>query len=350
MLIYIYIDSNFSCSDHNHILNVKDNTVNIRFLKYYLQINIQLLESGFKGATIKNLSKSHIENLEIPIPSLQVQNQIVERLDVLSENNQTLEKNIVEFKKIMKYYVDIHTMDGKETKLNDICKINPENISSSKKYEFINYIDIGSISEGKIKEISKLTNKYPSRAKRIIKKGDTIISTVRPNLKNYSYIHNNIENGVVSTGFCVIRTITNNVIDKYVYYMITSDKVTNYLIRNATGAQYPAVNSSIVSQIKIKVIGIEKQEEIVKYCDNLSNMIENMEQQITKNNDLMKNILENYLNIKTDEKNTISTEESDVLDEDILSEQEIVNSIEDLQEELSDIDDIIEVKPKKKER
>jgi len=296
----IYIDSNFSCSDHNHIIKVKTDIISNRYLKYYLQVNIHLLENGFKGATIKNLSKSHIENLKIPIPSINVQNQIVNRLDLLSSNNNTLKKNINEFDKILKYYIETHTKDGLENELDKICKINPENISSSKKYNFINYIDIGSISGGNITEIKKLTDKFPSRAKRIIKKEDIILSTVRPNLRNYSFIKNDIENGVVSTGFCVIRKQSNCVLSKYIYYSITSDSVTKYLKRNATGAQYPAVNSGIVSKIKIKVVSIEKQKEIIEYCDNLTNMINNMKNQITKNNELMKKIVENYFsNIET---------------------------------------------------
>ena len=60
----IKIDKEFSCSDHNYIINTKNNY----YLYYLLLGNIYLLENGFKGSTVKNLSKKYLEELEIPIP------------------------------------------------------------------------------------------------------------------------------------------------------------------------------------------------------------------------------------------------------------------------------------------
>ena len=297
----INFDNLFSCSTDNFILKIKDKSINIKYIYYYLFNNIKILENGFSGSTIKHISKSYVKDLKIPIPSLDIQNEIVKRLDVLSGNNKTLEKNIDEFKKIMKYYVHSHTLmcEKKEyKKLSDVCDINKNNINKNS-YNFINYIDISSINTGKLVKITKLENNFPSRAKRKVSKNNILLSNVRPNLKKYVFIDKEYKNCVASTGFSVISLQNNKNNLKYIYYQISSDKITEYLTLNATGSQYPSINIHIVKNIKIPIPSLDIQNKIVEYCDNLNNMIENMESQLDKNNVLMKNILKNYLNSQT---------------------------------------------------
>jgi len=83
-----YADTDFSCSDHCYILSVKDKNIETKYVYYYLYGNINILEQGFKGAGIKNISKTYISNIEIPICSLDQQKQIVELLDAADEIRQ----------------------------------------------------------------------------------------------------------------------------------------------------------------------------------------------------------------------------------------------------------------------
>ena len=68
----------------------------------------------------------------------------------------------------------------------------------------------------------------PSRAKRLVKNGDIIYSTVRPNQEHYGYITNPKANCVVSTGFCVIRT-KDKCYSKFLYHLLIQNKVRDYL-------------------------------------------------------------------------------------------------------------------------
>ena len=293
----IKYDKQFSCSTDNFIIKFNKN-ISIKYIYYYFLTNINILEYGFKGSTIKHISKDYVQNIEIPIPLLEVQKKIVEQLDVIHKNIQTCKEQIEESKKIMKYYVETMTYWEDSKKLGDVCDINKENINS--KYKYINYVDIGSIDEGKINNITKMTSDYPSRAKRVFKKDDILLSTIRPNLRNYVYIDNEIENGICTTGFCVISGKLN-INNKYVYYQLMSDNITNYLINNATGSQYPAVNSDIIMNIQIPLPSLEKQKKIVEYCDEIDTTIKSMKSRIKSNEMLMKNIMETYL--KTNDKN-----------------------------------------------
>ena len=80
-----------------------------------------------------------------------------------------------------------------------------------------------------------------SRARRVVKHGDLIWSTVRPNRKSYSLILNPIPNVIVSTGFAVITA--RKVSYTYLYHALTTDNFVGYLTNNATGSAYPAVNA-----------------------------------------------------------------------------------------------------------
>ena len=82
-----------------------------------------IIKTFYKGTNQKQLDKFSFLKLEIPIPSLEVQNAIVEQLDVINENNSTCQKQIVEFKKIMKYYVETNTLFGEEKRFGDISEV-----------------------------------------------------------------------------------------------------------------------------------------------------------------------------------------------------------------------------------
>ena len=81
----------------------------------------------------------------------------------------------------------------------------------------------------------------PSRARRVVKHGDIIWSTVRPNRRSYCLILDPAPNLIVSTGFAVITP--RRVPYTYLYHTLTTDEFVAYLTNNATGAAYPAVNA-----------------------------------------------------------------------------------------------------------
>jgi type I restriction enzyme S subunit len=127
-------------------------------------------------------------------------------------------------------------------KLGNIAAINRASIKTSHAPEEINYIDIASVSTGLVNKIEFLAfTDAPSRARRIVKHGDIIWSTVRSNRRSYSLILNPQPYLIVSTGFAVISA--EKVPYTYLYHTLTTDDFVGYLTNNATGSAYPAVNS-----------------------------------------------------------------------------------------------------------
>jgi type I restriction enzyme S subunit len=261
----------------------------------------------YTGIAIKNISKINIEQIKIPLPSIEKQNYIIKYLDFIYEQtNKTSNQKIIELKTLNEYCLNNQKIHGnnQNKKLADISIINPENMKLGQ-YTEINYVDIASVKGGQILELQKLTNNFPSRAKRIINQGDILYSSVRPNLKGYVYINDVIVNGIASTGFAQIRVKNTNIIlSKYLYYIMTTDFITNELVSKAKGAQYPAVSFDDFENIEISIPSIKRQKEIIEYCENNVNLIKLLEKEIEQNKLEAKLFLSNIINIQNNDEET----------------------------------------------
>ena len=269
---------------------MKSKNINIMIDKYLYYYSKIILEPQFmsnqKGTAIPFIRYTQVIGLKIPIPSLERQREIVKYLDFIYEKaNKTSTEKIAELKKLNEFCLNNQKIFGENVvkELGKISRINPENMKSGQ-YTKINYIDIASVKGGQILELQKLSNDFPSRAKRIVKKGDILYSSVRPNLKGYVYISDDIQNCIASTGFAVIRVKEpNTILSKYLYYIMTSDYISDDLISKAKGAQYPAVSFDDFETIKIPIPSLERQQEIVEYCEYNDALIKQLEKEIENN-------------------------------------------------------------------
>ena len=198
------------------------------------------------GATMPNLNTSILSALPVVLPPLIEQHAIADILGSLDNKielnrrmNQTLEALARSL--FQSWFVE---NSGAENwgigRLGDVVEINKRSISRSYPHETIDYIDISSVNTGRLEGITTYDlQNVPSRAKRLVKHGDTIWSTVRPNRKSYLFISKPKENLVVSTGFAVLTP--TKIPPAYLYLWVTTDEFVDYLVANADGSAYPAV-------------------------------------------------------------------------------------------------------------
>ena len=92
-----YADSPFAATSHCYIAVANNSNVNTKYVYHYLSANIHVLESGFKGAGLRNISSKYIGNIEIPLPDIEIQNKVVAVLDkaksIIDKREQTLSFN-----------------------------------------------------------------------------------------------------------------------------------------------------------------------------------------------------------------------------------------------------------------
>jgi type I restriction-modification system DNA methylase subunit len=281
----IKLDNEFSCSADNFILHSKYN----KYLYSIIIGNMNILIDGFTGSVLKHLSKEYLVNLQIPIPKSE--QKIIEWVDKISKPYD--EKNSKQNKiKELEEYIQNKIKDISENEecdeveLGSVAKINM-NCLKKNQYEYINYIDISSVKDEKINSVQNILSNFPSRAKRIVKKYDILYSTVRPNLKGYTLLYSDINNCIASTGFVVI-TANIDINPIYLYTLIKDNKVNEYLIKNATGSSYPAVDPNIFLTIKIK---IPKNKQHIKDLEPTFDEIEKLQGEVKEAETLYKQLI-----------------------------------------------------------
>ena len=153
-----------------------------------------------------------------------------------------------------------------------MAKTNPESHKKDKLPEVLNYIDISSVSRGKIDYKTEMSAvEAPGRARRIAQHGDTIWSNVRPNLCAYSIVQNPAKNDVFSTGFTVLHA--EKIKPYFLYFFVTSDVFVDHLVNHATGTSYPAVRPEDFEKAEILVPTEELRDSFEEFCEPLFRQI-----------------------------------------------------------------------------
>ena len=189
----------------------------------------------------------------------------------------------------------------------------------------IRYLEIGSVGFGELKsEPGKyIFKESPSRARRIVNRGDTIVSTVRTYLKSMLYIDENLQDCIVSTGFCVLSPL-KSVFPELLSYILTSNYFVSMVSQNSIGISYPSISESKIISLKIAIPKtIAEQEEILKHIiestQEIDSAICNFEKEIELITEYKNSLISDVVTGKVDVRN-IAIEE---LEEEIIEGTEL---------------------------
>lgn len=132
------------------------------------------------------------------------------------------------------------------------------------------YIDLSAIDQER-KQILNARNVAcagaPSRARQLVKEGDVLVSTVRPNLNGVARIGLEHHGATASTGFCVIRPRAEQLDGGYAFQWVKSPDFVADMVSKATGASYPAVSDRIVLESRIPLPPLPEQRRIAAILD-----------------------------------------------------------------------------------
>ena len=240
--------------------------VHRRFLYYlfnapYVRNQIQATANGAK---VRHTSPTRLKNVEVRLPPTSQQVKIAAVLaayDELIENNLRRIEILEEMAQAVyrEWFVNFRYPGHEDVRLVDsplgpipegweavrlavLADVNSESIRPRTAPEEIRYVDIASVSPGSIESVRVLPfSDAPSRARRVVRDGDTIWSTVRPNRRSYALVLDPEPHTIVSTGFAVLRPTA--VCWAYLHLATTTTDFSAYLSNHARGAAYPAVNA-----------------------------------------------------------------------------------------------------------
>lgn len=155
-----------------------------------------------------------------------------------------------------------------------MANTNAESWTAKKHPDQIEYVDLANTKWGSIELLTPLKwRDAPSRARRVVRVGDTLVGTTRPGNGSYAYIS---QNGLTaSTGFAVLspRKITYR---DAVYLCATSPENIERLanLADGHGGAYPAVNPSEVSGTRLVYPGEEIMDRFAATVAPLRRKIE----------------------------------------------------------------------------
>jgi type I restriction-modification system DNA methylase subunit len=297
---------NFSTSDHCYILQNKNKSLfNLKYVYYYLFHNLAIMNLLYTCAAMKNISKTNIAKLKIPVPSLEKQNKIVEFLNNLFTEKYNLHS-------VAKYYENYDLfgllLDEKYYIFQKLVEWQDQSRELAKQIEFVktrqaNYIFLVGNSENTMKtlgEVCKVNqgtyiksdmkiqgdfpvygggnvsfyiNQYNREDDIIVAKDGVSADCVRYEKKKFFLNHH---------GWTLI--CKEQVIKKYMFYYLQS--IQPELLSIAKGTAQLGINQENFYKLKIPVPSLEKQKEIVAYCDYNTNLIKQLENEIENNKEL----------------------------------------------------------------
>lgn len=239
------------------------------------------------GTTIKTMSQETLKELKIKIPkSMEEQRKIAAALaaydEMIAVKNAKLEtwqeckKRMV--KEIFGRTKRFRDDDGnefpewEEKTLGEVAEINPASAESLP--ETFYYMDLGSIDSGIWTEKRLVDKKSaPSRAQRIAQQDDVFFQSVRPlNKDHYHYTKKADKSVVASTGFIQLRI--KNGSNAFLYQLLYENNFNNEVKRYTTGSNYPAINTTSLSKIKIMVPCMAEQQKIGSFLAEIDKEIE----------------------------------------------------------------------------
>ena len=274
------------------------------FLNYQLlgDIHKELISIEGRGFTRINLRQDRLNDTPILLPPLSEQEQIVSYLDRKTEGIdkliQTKERKIELLKEYRTSLISKVVTKGlnpnvkmKDSgvewigeipnyyqigKLKNLCKENQRNLSNSTdpNYE-LQYIEISDVnSEGIINNSTPyIFSESPSRCRRIVQKGDVIVSTVRTYLKSIGLIEEEVKDLICSTGFSVL-TPNIEINPKYLFYLLRTEWFISMVISKSEGVSYPSIQSEKLMNIEVVFCKLSEQHEIVSYLDEQTQLID----------------------------------------------------------------------------
>ena len=249
----------FSVSTDCFVLENKANKFFLlEYIYKYLLKNIHIIENGFRGAGLKHISKEYLENIEIPIISLEKQKKLIKNLkniDTFIDKNKQIKK---ELNFLNKSLFITFNKNGIEKRLDDIADISMGQSPLSQSYN----IDKKGLPfyQGKT-EFGDIYIKEPiiycNSPIKIVEKNDILMSVRAP----VGDVNIATQKSCIGRGLASIRA--KKVDYLYLFYLLKEQKIK--IEKMGVGSTFKAINKNNISSLQIPIIEMSKQNRIKKY-------------------------------------------------------------------------------------
>ena len=278
----------FSVSTDCFVLENKDNKIFlVEYIYKYLLKNIHILENGFRGAGLKHISKVYLENIEIPIISIEKQKKLIKNLkniDIFIDKNKQI-KNELNF--LNKSLFITFNKNGIEKRIDDIADITMGQSPLSQSYN----IDKKGLPfyQGKI-EFGDIYIKEPiiycNSPIKIVEKNDILMSVRAP----VGDVNIATQKSCIGRGLASIRA--KKVDYLYLFYLLKEQKIK--IEKMGVGSTFKAINKNNISSLQIPIVEMSKQYRIKKYLTLIEKLSFEIENSIKEAENLYNSLMNKY--------------------------------------------------------
>jgi len=262
-----------------------------RFFAEYLN---NCVSFAVESTGVPQLTAPQISKYRVPVPPIHEQRAIAAALSDVDALISSLDKLIAK-KRDIKQAAMQQLLTGRrrlpgfsgrweERRLEDVAALDSENLGGDtpRDYEF-NYVSLEDVNRGILRGYAnQLFSSAPSRARRVIRSGDVLVSTVRPNLGSHLLFKSSSPDWICSTGFSVVRCVEDAACPGYVFYHLFGDYVTRQIDAQLTGSSYPAISSKDVGNLRMPFPSIDEQRAIASVLSDMDAEIEALERRRDK--------------------------------------------------------------------
>lgn len=280
-LTITFIENQYFLTENGLSLKHQNNITNklIYYVLSYTQIKEQL-RSLYSGGGQQVIAKTKLADLLIPIPSIEIQNEIVQMLDDLSHQKELLNDRKNGIENQMKYYFENQIKKNKDNikliTIKELCStVSGKQLSESKFIEG-NYYVIGGGQKpsGKHNKFNKESN-----------------SILCSQSGSYSGFISKYDTPIWASDCFSIHSLNKEILNEdYLYYYLKQKQ--NNIYKLQTGGGQPHIYQDNINNFDLLLPIIDKQKELIDYLDKLENKKNSIDDELKDIDNLIKSILE----------------------------------------------------------
>ena len=311
-----FINEKIFLNDSGLSVKPKTDILLHKYVGYYLLHNQSIIYNCARGTAQKNLEMDIFKAIKIPIPSLERQQEIVNYLDFIYEKaNKTSNEKISELKQLNEYCLSNQKIFGENVvkTLGEVCEIQNGKRIVKGQVETGEYPVLGGGGF-----TSFYTNEYSREGKtcKISREGMSLHNCVM--LLNEKYYLN-------SQAFTIKSKNESIMINEYLWYYLDNNK--EQVFKCGRGTAQKAIDIDEFKSIKIPVPSLERQKEIVVYCEYNDTLIKQLEQEVENNKRLAQQFITGIVKSQVqteehDDTSSVNTEPIDEVHDEIASAEE----------------------------
>jgi len=267
----------WNCSESVLLLKPEQSLIIPKYLKYILEGNDvqEYFNAHATGSTLKGIRQKDLRSLEIPVPPLPVQEEIVRILDTFTELQAELQAELQKRKQQYNFYRDnLLSFEGRTDvewkKLGEVAYYVKDRVNSIA-ITHENYVSVENLLQNR--QGKTVASNVPNGSLIHYKVGDVLIGNIRPYLKKIWLA--DVEGGT-NGDVLTIRANGKLLIPRFLYQCLASDSFFQYDMNYAKGAKMPRGSKEDVLNYMVPIISLAEQQKIVDILDRFDTLVNDL--------------------------------------------------------------------------